>query len=805
MGIYKYKIIENADEYLLHGIYDDYEDSVRMINLEADGEMDTEEPENVTVVSAENFPDWQKLMETLENEPEKLQELKSTGMELDDEVSEDSFIDTDVEEEKSIRENLKKLNVKPFEDINSIQFLKIPENAMQQDRTMRNFLEREGISTAQLYIIQCDRSVRPVKSFPIPENIPVILRRNQRLIGFDRQGCPHLVQKTADGLVQKKIWRLEPGQNGKAQQVKEDEMLKMIGYQVKESSIDSEWIFKEDFGDKAAAKQRTNIIVTMIALHHPELIPDMSENVVENYGAAFDCVKGLNLNRMGNRDLAFFLSEDKNYREVEKKADTLAAKQLRKDLKEREKRSSHLHKAIEQTLDRVCENLYVYLYGNSENLPASNDQQEYEKNIIKNTEIFKRFENARFRSNLDLDGLALNGLNYPEKQLVQQMIKKEYASAEKTYIHNIYKKLKISTDASPEMKEIQKCMKNISDYSTDVPGNPDADIMRQKLGQLYQRCVVYASEKGALNEELEDVRLLLNNGRQKYHGTWEQIEKEKPVREIVPEEKNLFTWNTERTRNAVRTAWESVRAQSIWMRGSKQYGELYRKLEEFDKKIANGTVRENEFKDNIEQIWAASKSYLNIKVEGGSYKGDGSDVSKATAGVGERRFAAAESVYRTMTELLHSSRQNKPDKGQPEAKEELQNLMIQWNRQMERVKATLPEESPLHQIADSVKKHLGIVVLKKEENNEKIFALVSMGQMQKQIANLDENLHTEEMKQMQKTLSDIQKVLGEKLNPEEKREIEALEQMPSHNTGKVQERKSLQPEEKQERAKAMGK
>ena len=767
MAKYKYQIIENADAEQLHGIYDN----------NPEGMM--EEPENVGVMSAKDFPYWPQLMEKLENgqNPEQImQELRSASLELDDEeVLEDSFIEPDIEkEERNIRDNLKRLNVKTFEDINSVQFLKIPENAMEKDRAIRNFLGREGISTSQLYMIACSRGGDPEKQFPLPENMPVILQENQRLIGFDREGLPHLVENTGKGLTQKTISRLKPGQQGKKQQTREDRMLSMIDYQEEKSLIHEEPDGEDVLQDDIVETDRENIIATMIELYHPELMLDMRQNV-KTYGAAFDLVRGWTLDNMKTKQLVNFLSEEKNYREIEKKADNRDAKQLRKDIKEK-RRSS----ASEIQLNKICEELYWYMNGKPGNQADKDDKQEYEEKVIRNTDVFKRFGKAEFAGNVELDGLILNHLYYPKPEVVQYVLKKEYLQAEKLHLRNIYENLKTSNDTSQEMKEICKCMKDLSDYSLSVSGRPDADVMRQKLGRLYQRYAIYMSEKEVSDGELEDVRLLLNNGKQKYSGTWEQIEKGKPVKQIAADGKNLLTGNMEQIRNDIRTAWESVKAQSIWLRGSKQYGDLYYKLEEFNEKIANNTVSENEMKDNIERIREASKIYLNMKVEGGNYKGNGSDVNKATAGVGERRFAAAEYVYKTMTEILNASRQNEPDKVQnePENKPGLKELMVQWNLQMEAVKDKIPKESPLHQMAESVKKDLAGVMMAEEKNKAEIAAIVSLTKMQDQIANLEENLQTEDMKQMQKTLSEIQKTLEKNLSPEMKKEIEELEQMP---------------------------
>ena len=92
MAKYKYQIIENADAEQLHGIYDN----------NPEGMM--EEPENVGVMSAKDFPYWPQLMEKLENgqNPEQImQELRSASLELDDEdVLEDSFIEQDIEKEE---------------------------------------------------------------------------------------------------------------------------------------------------------------------------------------------------------------------------------------------------------------------------------------------------------------------------------------------------------------------------------------------------------------------------------------------------------------------------------------------------------------------------------------------------------------------------------------------------------------------------------------------------------------------------------------------------------------------------------
>lgn len=798
MENYKYQMIENADADQLHGIYD----------YNPDGML--EETENVVVMSAENFPYWQQLMEKLENgqNPEQImQELRSASMELDDEeVTEDSFIEPDMEnEERNVRNNLKRLNVQKFEDINSVQFLKIPENAMQKNREIRNFLDKEGISASQLYVIGCSRVGEPEKQFLIPENLPVILQENQRLIGFDRKGFPHLVENTGKGLTQKLIRRLKPGQQAKKQQTQEDRMLKMIGYQEKKSLIHEEQTGEDILQDDTVGTDREKIIATIIELYHPELMPDMRRNV-KTYGAAFDLVRGWNLDNMDTKQLVNFLSEEKNYRQIEEKADNRAAEQLRNDIKEKKK-----SRANEKELNEICKSLYQYMHGKQENLPDTDDQQEYEEQVIRNTDVFKRFAKAEFAADGELDGLILNNLYYPKPEIVQYILKKEYLMAEKLHLQHIYKNLTTLNDTSQEMKEICKCMKDLSDYSLGVPGRPDADIMRQKLGRLYQKYEVYTSEKKVSGGELEDVRLLLNNGRQKYSGTWEQIEKGKPVKKIAADEKNLLTGNMEQIRNDIRTAWESVRAQSIWLRGSKQYGDLYHQLEEFNEKIENNTVSENEIKENIEQIRAASKIYLNMKVEGGIYKGDGSDVSKATAGVGERRFAAAKHVYEKMTEILNGSRQNKPDKVQkepenkqpdnvhPEAKSELNKLMILWNQQMGAVKDKLPKESPLHQMAESVKKDLAGVMMAEEKNKAEMAAIVSLTKMQDQIAKLEENLQTEDMKQMQKTLSEIQKTLGKNLSPEMKKGIEELEQMPLKNHMKARAKSVPHTQAKQQK------
>ena len=114
------------------------------------------------------------------------------------------------------------------------------------------------------------------------------------------------------------------------------------------------------------------------------------------------------------------------------------------------------------------------------------------------------------------------------------------------------------------MKEICKCMKDLSDYSLSVSGRPDADVMRQKLGRLYQRYAIYMSEKEVSDGELEDVRLLLNNGKQKYSGTWEQIEKGKPVKQIAADGKNLLTGNMEQIRNDIRTVYLAAGIKAIW-------------------------------------------------------------------------------------------------------------------------------------------------------------------------------------------------------------------------------------------------
>ena len=239
---------------------------------------------------------------------------------------------------KNIRDNLKRLNVKTFEDINSVQFLKIPENAMEKDRAIRNFLGREGISTSQLYMIACSRGGDPEKQFPLPENMPVILQENQRLIGFDREGLPHLVENTGKGLTQKTISRLKPGQQGKKQQTREDRMLSMIDYQEEKSLIHEEPDGEDVLQDDIVETDRENIIATMIELYHPELMLDMRQNV-KTYGAAFDLVRGWTLDNMKTKQLVNFLSEEKNYREIEKKADNRDAKQLRKDIKEKRRSS----------------------------------------------------------------------------------------------------------------------------------------------------------------------------------------------------------------------------------------------------------------------------------------------------------------------------------------------------------------------------------------------------------------------------------------------------------------------------------
>lgn len=85
--------------------------------------------------------------------------------------------------------------------------------------------------------------------------------------------------------------------------------------------------------------------------------------------------------------------------------------------------------------------------------------------------------------------------------------------------------------------------------------------------------------------------------------------------------------------------------QSIYLRGSKEYAQMYSALKQLKNDINEGNIETNKaFEEKIKNLQKLSENYLQKKSISGFYDPNATE-TKATKGVGERRYQAAEAVY----------------------------------------------------------------------------------------------------------------------------------------------------------------
>lgn len=589
MAKYKYQLIENAEESKLRDLY-------------SGGYL-----EKVDYESAESFSDFPKLYEKLENNPadgealdvKQIQELKSRGIEFEEEIPEndDSFLDDREEDEieQEVINDLKKLHVidenadkEAIEKAKKTTFiLKIPEVLTIQEQKIRQFLTKKGISNDKLFIV--DNMTQD--AMQLPENWPLVLDREKSLVGMDRKGIPHLVEISENEKLTERTLSRVKVKNG---HLDKNHLLNQIGYETKDSGLEES--FKryrfDSLGEKA-------FVATIIAIYHPELVFDLENE------HALDTMFGEELN-----DINEIFSTSYKGKDREKIIEDLIndyTKELRKKIPEKKDvKGIDNNEKLSGTyaLNSLIECFRkAASYDKKDDIPESlvtQDEREYEKNVIKNTRIFKRIQNAKFK--WPVDKTISGGFAYADPLLAGEMLKREYPRAEKDYIKGICQAWINSKDKSPEMKEMKNCMKDLSGYCDQHPdGEFEENIMRQKLETLKKTYTEYSAKNQEVGKDLKDVELLLRVGKKKYNAVWDEEKKNVEPKKEEPKKEEPKESSLEGNRKLVSDLLNELKeADPAYIVSSTEFKMLKKALQS----AASAENKDFEKKMRVAYIWA---------------------------------------------------------------------------------------------------------------------------------------------------------------------------------------------------------